>query len=127
MLAFLPGSRPAHSYNWAAAALASMATAAMFTVSTGSAPSTSRFEGAGTIWHAKYLLPPLPHEAARRAQESLHWVEPADPTQFPSELPGLPALRGFALKPRARAGKGLPPPAPPGAIEVPDFSTTERV
>ncbi len=127
MLAFLPGSHPEHSYDWAAAAWASVATAVMFAVSTGSAPSAAQLAGAGTIWHAKYLLPPLPHEAARRAQESLHWVEPADPTQFPSVLPGLPTLRGLALKPRARPGKGPPPPAPAAAIEVPDFSTPERV
>ena len=84
-----------------------------------------RTEGPGTIWSARYRLPPLPQHTPRGAQESLHWVQQVDPTQVPSVLPGMPSLRGFTLKPRARAGKGSPPPALPGAIPTPEFSATE--
>jgi TonB family protein len=129
VLAFLPGSNPPRRYDWSAAAIATLATAAVFTVSTGSMTSAavSRYYGAG-VSSARYLLPPIPHQSQRGTREGLQWVEAVDPTRFPSFMARTPSLRGVGSRVRpARAGQGVPLPVSPTAVDIPDFTTSQRV
>jgi TonB family protein len=123
VLAFLPGSRPPRSYNALAAALASAATAVLFTTLSGSASDAVRHGNDAAVVIARYILPPLPRSGPRSVQERLLWVSPAE---IPAVMPGLPSLAGITTK-RIRPGQGQPPVPAPAVLEAPEFGTVGRV